>query len=202
MYKHCFIGILISCCSILLYNCSEKPDHEDTANFTKADSVTDTYLQFQDSILAVWNEMISDDNLKIDAMHDVLHELQISGSVEQDEIKSYEERLQQLKQSRYTQKTMANEDIIQEYDFASNSLVSELISLAESQRQFAYNSTLQKLVDNIRLADQRVNNYRAEYDRITMEYNDFVENNKEILDDTNSDSTLVKKPLFQVATEE
>lgn len=194
-------GVLLTYCSILLFSCTEKPKSNPT-NFTKADSVTDTYLLYQDSILAIWNEMMSDDNLKLEAMHHVLHELQVSGSVNQEELKSYEERLHQLKQSRYTQKTMVNEDIIQEYDFASNSLISELISLAESQRQFPYNTTLQKLIDDIRSADQRVNNYREEYDQITMRYNQFVEHNKAMLSEVNTDSIVVKKPLFQMVAED
>jgi hypothetical protein len=201
MSKYQYIGIFISCCAVILCSCGEKPDTEQTS-FTKADSLTDTYLTLQDSILEVWNEMINDDNQKIESMHNVLHELRVSGSVEQQVLESYEERLNQLSNTRYTQKTMGDADIVQEYDFASNTLVTELISLAEAQPQFAYNTTLQKLVDEIRLADQRVNNYRYEYDRITSEYNKFIEQNKDSLTEVNMDSFLVEKPLFQMVAEE
>jgi hypothetical protein len=96
---------------------------------------------------------------------------------------------------------MSNTEIVTEYDFASNSLITELISLAESQKEFAYNTTIQKLADSIRAADQRVNNYRAEYDLVTSRFNEFIERNKGMLKEIDEDSFLEKKPLFQMAAE-
>jgi hypothetical protein len=81
-------------------------------------------------------------------------------------------------------------------------MISELIELAESQKQFAYNSTLQKLVDSIRVADQRVARYREQYDLITDRYNNFLEDNKNTLKEIDTDSFLEKKPLFQMVAEE
>ena len=101
---------------------------------------------------------------------------------------------------RYDQASMSDSEVVSEYDFASNSLVTELIALAESQPEFAYNPTLQKLVDSIRAADQRVSNYRQEYDEIALRFNRFVERNRNSLEDLEEDSTLLK-PLFQMAAE-
>lgn len=134
-------------------------------------------------------------------MYNLLHELAVSNPEKRDELASFEERLDQLKTVRYDQKSISNTDIVAEYDFASNALVSELISMAELQSEFAYNTTLQKLVETIRSADQRVNNYRAEYDHIAARYNRFIEKNQSLLKEFNEDSFLEKKPLFQVATE-
>jgi hypothetical protein len=103
---------------------------------------------------------------------------------------------------RYTQKSMGDEDLIEEYDFASNSLVIELISLAESQKEFAYNTKLQKLVEDIRIADQRVSNYRQDYDDITMRYNQFLETNHLYLKDISQADSLEMKPLFQMNYED
>lgn len=182
------------------FACTEHKRPDET-HFTKADSLTDTYLELKDSMLGTWNSMINDDNQKLKAMHNLLHELIVSNPNRRDELQGYKERLEQLERSRYTQKTMENEHIIEEYDFASNSLVTELISLAESQPQFAYNSTLQKLVETIRTADQRIENYRAAYDEIATKYNNFLEKNKEFLHEIDED-TSSKKPLFQTVAEE
>lgn len=171
------------------------------ASFTRADSLTETYLALQDTMLQVWNTMIYDDNRKIEAMHDLLHELTESRPEKRDDLKDYERRLDELPAMRYDQRSLADAELVTEYDFVSNSLVSELISEAESHQQFAYNTTLQKLVDSIRSADQRVMNYRAEYDEIALRFNRFVERNQSMLRELEPDSLLEKKPLFQMAAE-
>ena len=186
---------------LLAAACGEK-QNTPTAHFTKADSLTETYLAIQDTLLEAWNMIITDDNHKIDAMHNLLHELMVGRSTDIELLKSYENRLNSLSNSRYTLKTMGNEDVIEEYDFASNALITELVSLAESQRQFAYNTTLQKIVDNIRVLDQRVIELRDNYDAIAVRYNRFVEQNHEFLAEMHSDTFYDKRPLFQMASEE
>lgn len=180
--------------------CNSKKRSE-TTEFTRIDSLTDRYLTLQDSMLDTWNVMIKDDNQKIKAMKGLLHEIQIGGQFVPGELHAYEQRVEQLNRIRYTPKTMWNTDVVEEYDFASESLVSELIALAESYTAFSYNTTLQKLVEEIRAADMRVENYRADYDAIAIQYNQFLEENKEILKEIAANGKLDKKPLFQVASE-
>lgn len=181
-------------------HCGKKTEITTTA-FTKADSLTDIYLSLQDSMLQSWNVMINDDNQKITAMHNLLHELMVTSSNGSD-LHVYEEQLDRLAELRYDRETMGNEDLIEEYDFASNQLVTELIGLAEAKTEFAYNPTLQKLVEEIRLAEQRVNLYREEYDVITERYNVFVQSNWAYLDNINLTDSLVLKPLFQMTYED
>jgi hypothetical protein len=146
--------------------------------------------------------MINDDNQKIKSMHDLLHELLIITTDERDQLTKYEEQLDQLIRLRYTQKSMGNADVIEEYDFASTTLVRELIALAESQSEYTKNTTLQKLVEDIRLADERVNNYREGYDLIVIQYNEFIDKNKTYLQEGNKDDSLEKKHLFQMVSVE
>ncbi|HET9486141.1 MAG TPA: LemA family protein [Chryseosolibacter sp.] len=186
--------------SLILFCSCEKRNDRDTS-FTKADSLTGTYLALQDTMLQAWNAMIHDDNRKIKAMNDLVGELIVSFPEKRDELKALEVRLEHLNAMRYDQNTMADPEMVTEYDFASNSLVTELIALAEAQKEFAYNSAFQGLVDTIRAADQRVNNYREEYDEIASRFNAFIESNKDMLTDIKSDSGLEKKPLFEMAAE-
>jgi len=195
-------GLFISICGVVLMNCGEKKANDPNTTFSKADSLTDSYLAYQDSMLQSWNIMINDDNQKIKAMHNLLHELLITSTDERDQLTKYEEQLDQLVRLRYTQKSMGNADVIEEYDFASTTLVSELISLAELKTEFAYNNTLQRLVDDIRTADQRVDNYREEYDVIVIKYNRFLENNKPHLKEINHSDSLEKKHLFRMVSVE
>lgn len=199
--KHHFSGIAFFWSVFAIYSCGDKQQSEQT-HFTKADSLTDTYLELKDGLLETWNTMINDDNQKIKSMQNLLHELKVSNPSQREELAQYEERLDQLLKMRYNQKTMFNTQVVEEYDFASNSLVSELISMAESQTQFAYNTTLQKLVESIRTADQRVENYRLEYDSIAGQFNQFLDENRAFLKEVDPDSFLEKRPLFQMVAEE
>ena len=161
----CFVTFgLVAVITFLIAGCESKSSLQ--TEFTKADSLTDTYLALQDTMLQVWNTMIHDDNRKIKTMHHLLQELNRSNPEKREALDDYESRLDDLPDMRYDQASMSDSEVVSEYDFASNSLVTELIALAESQPEFAYNPTLQKLVDSIRAADQRVSNYRQEYDEI------------------------------------
>jgi hypothetical protein len=199
--KSRFTGLFLALAALALCQCGKKEQNPVHSKFTKADSLMDTYLSLQDSIHDVWNVMINDDNKKITAMHNLLHELELTNASEMETIKKYEERLDQLVRMRYNQKSMANAVIIEEYDFASNSMVTELVSLTESKSEFTYNTTLQKLVDEILAADQRVNNYRDQYDLIADQYNAFLETNKPFLKDMEEGKAFDKKPLFQMASD-
>ncbi len=200
--KTYFQGIILSLYTIVLLNCGEKKVPTKETAFTKVDSLTETYLALHDSMLQSWNRMVNDDNLKIKAMHDLVHELMVSGKTDNEELISIEQRLEQLTLLRYSTKTMANEDVVEEYDFASASLISEMVSIAESRPEFVYNTTLQKLATVITNADQRVNLYRKEYDIITASYNHFVIENKIYLQEIDRNSNFDTRPLFQMAIDE
>ncbi|HYF67997.1 MAG TPA: LemA family protein [Ohtaekwangia sp.] len=194
-----YSSLIITLCGLALANCGKKQGDATLPSFTKADSVTEMYLALQDSMLQTWNVMINDDNQKLKAMHNLLHELSITHPQEAEKFEIFEQRLDQLARSRYTQKSMSNTDVVEEYDFASNALVVELIADAESKPQFAYNTTLQRLVDQILRAERRINNYRMEYDNIVYTYNEFIDQNKNYL--TEADQTLEKKPVFEMVSE-
>jgi hypothetical protein len=194
-------GIVITSCALVMICCGEKKETSEQTTFTHLDSLTDCYLALQDSMLQSWNVMIQDDNQKIETMHNLLHELQVSAADQTEELTAFQQRLEQLERLRYTQKTMSNTDVVEEYDFASNSLVNELLTLAEARPEFEYNTTLQKMADEIRLADERVNNYRADYDDIATSYNAFLEKYHQEIKEIDTHTSLEKKPLFQMVSE-
>ena len=117
-------GILISFFALSLLNCGEKKEPVQQTAFTKSDSLTETYLALQDSMLFMWNMMVDDDNQKIKAMHALVHELMITGKNDTEALVSIEQRLEQLSSLRFTQETLANTDRVEEYDFAIASLIS------------------------------------------------------------------------------
>lgn len=197
----CFGTTLLLCILLLFTGCGNSRTKSDANNFTKADSVTESYLALQDTMLQAWNTMMYDDNRKIRAMDHLLDELWRINPEIRDEVRSLRERLDHLLEMRYDQISITNPGLVSEYDFASNSLVTEIISLAEAQKEFAYNEALQKLSDSIRASDQRVITYRQEYDRMASRFNAFIERYKEVLEEIDSQSFVQKKPLFEMAAE-
>lgn len=196
----------VVCCSLLVSlwagGCSGDKDASQQTSFTKADSLTDRYLQLQDSILYAWNSLVSDDNKKFSSMHELLHELLVRGDHDKDELISMELRLSKVTSLPITQESIDNSALLEEYDFATSTLVTELLGLAESQESFSRSKKLQNIVEEIRLADQRVENNRLQYDAIVREYNRFLERNKNLVKDIDVGNPPEKKPLFQAVSEE
>ena len=185
-----FLGLCISCTRF---------NRQDKTSFTKADSLTESYLNLEDSLLHAWNVMAWDEKDKIKSMHEILRMMLEQGGFDKQQVRALEQRLEQLDRIRFTQKSLANSYVIEEYDFASNSLLSWCFSLAESTDELVKNEKAQKLVDKIKLAETRVNDYREEYDRIANRYNQFLEENEKYLKDI--DHIGEKKALFQMASQ-
>lgn len=101
---------------------------------------------------------------------------------------------------RFDETTMSDPEVVADYDFASNSLVSELIAQAETENDFGYDKKLQRLVDTIRQADERVVTLREEYDDIASRFNKLIERKLAFLHHIDSQK-LQKGPLFQMAVE-
>lgn len=191
-------GVLSLLTTLAFWQCT-RPDGERVLYSTE-DFVTENYLAYQDSLVHAWNMMISDDNDKLTSLHELLSEMRNAGEVGNAHLLlKFEERLSQLHRIRYTQKSMSNADVIEEYDFASTSLVREILALAESCPAYPTHTRIQQLVEEIRLAEERIENYRADYDDLVTHYNLFLEVNKKHLGQVNRDS-LRKKPLFQLVT--
>lgn len=181
--------------------CGSKPEAPEEMGYTRADSITEIYLMLQDSLHDTWNMMLSDDNEKIKAMKGLVHEMRIGTQFTPEKLAALDERIDQLIKIRYTTKTMSNADVVEEYDFASNSLVTELISMAESLSSFSYNTTIQKLVEQIRSSDLRVDNYRAEYDSVAAAYNRFIEQHTNSIKEITNSDRVMKKAMFSSARE-
>lgn len=170
------------------------------SSFTKADSLTETYLSFQDSLYHLWNVLLKDENEKVETMNAALNHFMVSGLDGYDQLESLKKRLEQLQHIRISQKTLLNPHVIEEYDFECRSLVAEILNTAETS-SFLTDPRSKKLIDQIKFTDQRLADYRQAYDSLAMEYNEFIEKNKSLLKDIDKNSSLQKRPLFNQATD-
>ena len=145
--------------------------------------------------------MAWDEKEKTKAMHGLLKLMRKGDGIDTQQLNSLEQRLDQLDRIRFTQKSLANSYVIEEYDFASNSLITEILSLAEADAELIKIETTQRLVDKIKLADQRVGELRAEYDRVATRYNHFIEKNKRYLGEIDKDCSGEKRALFHMTSD-
>ncbi len=193
--------VLFICSLTALASCNIKTTVRETHNYTQLDSLTETYLNLQDSLLITWNVMVKDENEKLRSMHELLQSMTIADVFDKSQLIALEQRLEQVELIRFNQKTMSNQHVVEEYDFASNSLITEILSLAETNTSFVEKKELQPLIDYIKVADQRVTFYRSDYDFIAKKFNQFVEKNKDQMKEIDQDSTNNKRPLFQMASD-
>ena len=191
----------IICAVVVASSCTNRTSVPDHNNYTHIDSLTDTYLNLQDSLLITWNLMVKDENEKLKSMHELLQTMTSSDFFDKSQIVSIQQRLEQVERIRFNQKTMSNPHVVEEYDFASNSLIAEIVSLAESNSTFIQKKELQSLIDYINVADQRVNYYRSDYDSIAKKFNLFLEAHEINMKDIDQNATHEKRPLFQMASD-
>jgi len=194
--KVSYIALLAS--TTCLLSCSNQQANHEKTTFTKIDSLTETYLILQDSLLHAWNVMAWDEKEKIKAMHSLIHMMHQKEEFNGKELVTLEQRLDQLDRIRFTQKSLANNYVIEEYDFASNSLISEILSLAEADPEFIKNEVAQRLVDKVKMTDQRVDEYRAQYDLAATRYNLFLDRNKDYIKEIGKDYKGEKWALFRM----
>jgi hypothetical protein len=195
--KYQSLGVLLG--TLALLSCGRQATTSEKTTFTQLDSLTETYLTLQDTLHQSWNLLVKDEHEKLMAMEEVLHHLLMLPLSDPCLITSLQSRLTQFKQLHITAKTLSNPYVIEEHDFAAQSLTSELLSLSESNPAFLTNENLASLIDRIKIADQRTVLYRSDYDSIAQQFNTFLEKNKQLLKEIEKSGSLEKRPMFGVA---
>jgi hypothetical protein len=189
-------GLLATACG------SKTEKDKDTAlDFTRIDSLRSNYLGINDSLVAAWHRMIKDDNQKLSDLNRLLDEITYTNNYDKEKIEGLRQRIVELKAMRYNQQTMADSDLIDEYDFASDNLVNEITSLAQSHPQYERYKNMEMLVDDIRTAHEKVLYMRVDYDRFAKQYNRFLDENHEILAEIDHSLEDKKRTLFQIVQE-
>lgn len=196
LIKSALVAILFS---IVIASCDQPANKEASNKFDRIDSLRSEFLQIQDSLLYSWNVMIKDDNEKISSLSRLLDEVKYAGVSDTSTIVEYKERLEKLKKSRYSYTSMANSMLIDEYDLASNTLVNEIISYAQSHPEFERYAVMQKMIDETMAAESRILFFRIDYDDYVKIYNRFLKNHEGIIDEIDKEHEHVKLSLFELA---
>jgi len=159
-------------------------EHSNT-HFSKADSLTDAYLVLSDSVLQSWNRIVGNEMDKSRALGEIINDLD-AASLLTDEIReSLQIRMEQLEKIRFTQESIGDPQTVQDYDVAFQAIVDDLGRLTKDDA----NSMFKYLKENSLLN-------RVSYDSLANAFNDFVQKNRGMLKEINTNSELETKPLF------
>ncbi len=170
---------------------------ETPSKFTKIDTLRSKYLALNDSIVIAWNNMINDDNTKFSNLDRLLDEVKYTNSGDTAKITVFKVRLGDLKEMRYNQKTMADSDLIDQYDFASVNLVNEIITFAMAHPEYERYPLMDQLITEIRESESNVLRFRIYYDLFVKDYNLFLDEHQSVLHEIESNVNHQKRPLFE-----
>jgi len=127
----------------------------------------------QDSVNAKWRDMTENDDQKIGVTRLLLRELKAQPGANADQLQALEEANNKLKDSRYTQQTMASSDLINQYDNAQESLLNTLYPVA-APNGAAPTENARNFVEGIQQLDAKVVGLRVQYDQAVHQYNDYL----------------------------
>jgi len=162
------------------------------------DSLTNTYLTLHDTLVFTWNSIQRDESQKREIMNQLISKLEASNGYDKNEIVLLRTRLEQLQRIQFTPRTLANSDVVDEYNFASNNLIAELIALSESNAALLNHPDWQQLIDEIQTIDMRGVLEREMYDSLAWQLNSFIEENLALMPEIAPQSGLEKTHYFNM----
>jgi hypothetical protein len=188
----CFLGL-----ALLVSSCEKKAKKE-ALTAAQADSLHHTFLVIQDSLNATWERMIEDDNQKIADAKRLLEEVSYTNNYDIVQFDSLQQDLAQLLEMRYSSTSMAEPSAIDNYDSASNKVINTIMTIASEHPDFARYPLMKTLIKDIQEANGRVLRQRVNYDYAAKLHNQFIEENKDVLEEVDSLKGIEKKPLFEL----
>jgi hypothetical protein len=184
---------------IALFSCEEKKtsvaSDSTKTNISGTDPLS-TLTAMRDSTNKAWEIMIKSDDQKIEDIARLLQEISYCKSYNALLLDSLTEVVKTMKEKRYKQLTMLSEEI-DRYDEFTNLIISRTKYLARTTEELKSHPIAENLYNDIAKADNDVARYRSLYDRFAMEYNSYLEANKEALGENIKD--FQKLPVFSLS---
>jgi len=159
-------------------------EHSSTT-FSKADSLTDAYLVLSDSLLQSWNRIVGNEMDKSRALQEIIDDLENSSMLTAELRESLQVRMEQLEKIRFTQASIDDPQIVEDYDVAFQAIVDDLSRLSKSNAETMFRYLQENSMTN-----------RISYDSLARSFNDFVQRNQSMLEEIRSNNELEAKPVF------
>jgi len=165
------------------------------------DSLTQYYTLVKDSIDSTWTIMMHEDDMKLGLMKHLLEEITNTNDYDEEAVNSLMSRVDDVKAMRYDQVSMGNQELIDQYDFAINSLIKEISVLARSNPQYQNFPRMAELLDNIQYIDNRVLFHRVHYDYFAKDYNKIIHDHPDLVKEIDPKDPQVDINIFEIRNE-
>lgn len=167
------------------------------ASAEQFDSLRAVYYHLSDSLTWAFQTMMQDDDNKIIHMKQLLDEIQKSGNYQEDTLHSLYRSMAELQAKRYDSISLADFKTVRTYDSMAYAISEAVIELAEEHPDFSHNPVMMVLVDQIVDANNSILLYRLHYDRLSQEFNHFLEEYRSMIATMDSSGIPVqKRPTF------
>lgn len=191
-----FISCVLLPLILLTGGCNKKTST--ALNPTTIDSLKSVFQEISTDLDASWNQMIKDDDEKLDNLRRVLQEVEYSGKYNRLKLDSLKKDIDQLEAARYDSETMSDSELINRYDSMTNQVMGEVTIFTTRLEQFEQYPIMGQLLQEVFEADDRVLHHRIEYDRIAKRYNSFLESYQPDMQLLTRQQDVRPKPLFEL----
>ena len=127
----------------------------------------------RDSVEVKWRDVSAADQQLLGTTGLLLRELKGQPGINPTQLQGLEQANRRLKLRRYTQQTMANSALIDQYDAAQDSLLRALYPVAAPNGD-APSANIRGFVEGIQQTESGVVGIRVSYDRAARQYNDYL----------------------------
>ena len=162
------------------------------------DSLKTVFQDINGQLELSWNQMMADDDAKLDNLRRILQEVEYSGNYNRLKLDTLKQHIDNLQQVRYDQQTMSDSDLINLYDSITTQVMGEVTIFTTRLEQFEQYPIMGQLLQEAFEADDRVLRYRIDYDRTAKQYNAFINDHQEHLPLVAKQKELQPKPLFEL----
>ena len=194
---------LISVLWFCLLGCSTTINRQgEQVSIEQFDSLRSTYYRLNDSLNYAWTTLKQSDDQKLAYLDQLLQEIGKSALVGRDTLDSLGLMVRELRQITFDSVTLANAQQIRQYDSLTVLVSDSLISLTDRYAGADENPRVLYLTDKIISENSSVTLYRLRYDHISRDFNQFIEQNKELMSTLDSTGRPVfKRPMFKLVNE-
>ena len=172
------------------------------SSITPFDSLRTVYYDLSDSLDWAFETMMQDDNHKIAHMQRILDEIRKTKEFSPDTLDSLDMLVKKLQSVRYDSVSLASNEVVSRYDSLARYTSEAVVRYAENYPGFEDNPVMHVLVDQIVDANNSIFLYRLQYDRLTQEFNQFLEEYRSLIATLDSTGRPVqKRPAFKLVND-
>ena len=185
-------------CLFLIISCKKPSDQKELTEVVM-NSLQLVFTSLKDSVAHCWKKMMVDDDEKLFNLKRLLEEVSFTNDFDQVRFDSLMQMHRELVALRYDYQTMADSDLIDEYDAKTSILIREVSDFARSHPKFENYTLMEQLIIEMNEADNRVLLHRIRYDDFCRQYNQLIETKGQSLDQFASTKDLEKRALFTLS---